>query len=125
MVHSSKSQGTLSSAVRGESPILSPRSRLIRTFLSSPSPTPKTKLKDKHVAKSTRRCSPRKSAKKLLFNDSDKKDTNVTRPSDTGYAHLIYDGENANDFSGDNASLQPATGEKKKEAKHFPMLGVI
>ncbi|BFZ01579.1 hypothetical protein BsWGS_04618 [Bradybaena similaris] len=124
VVHSSKPQGTLSSAVRGESPILSPRSRLIRTFLSSPSPTPKTKLKDKHVAKSARRCSPRKSAKKLLFSDSDKKDSNVTRPADTGYAHLIYDGENANDFSSDNGSLQPAAGEKKK-AKHFPMLGVI
>ncbi|CAG5133189.1 unnamed protein product, partial [Candidula unifasciata] len=124
MIHSSKSQGTLSSAVRGESPILSPRSRLIRTFLSSPSPTPKSKLKHKPVT-SARRCSPRKSAKKLLFNDIDKKDANITRPADVGYAHLIYDGENANDFSGGNGSLQQAAGERKEQAKNFPMLGVI
>lgn len=95
----SKSQGTLASAVRGESPILSPRSRFLKAFMSSPSPAPKSKSKNKNSVTTPVRRSSRKSVKKLVFKESSRRNTtNISRPADTEHAHLIFDGENANDF---------------------------
>ncbi|CAL1546042.1 unnamed protein product, partial [Lymnaea stagnalis] len=89
----SRSQGTLSSAVRGESPLLSPRTRLVRSFISSPSP--KSKAKDSHHSASLRR-SPRKSVKKLEFKDN--QSGSFCGRQNLHDARLIFDGENANDF---------------------------
>ncbi|KAH9500825.1 hypothetical protein Btru_073116, partial [Bulinus truncatus] len=80
----SRSQGTLSSAIRGDSPHMSPRTRFMKSFIFSPSPTRK--------AKSLLRRSPRKSSKKLDFKA-------IAGQSAAADAQLIFDGENANDFN--------------------------
>ncbi|KAK7008909.1 treslin isoform X2 [Biomphalaria glabrata] len=82
----SRSQGTLSSALRGDSPNISPKTRFIKSFFASPSP--------EHKTKSLLRRSPRKSAKRLEFKESAGRASTGTEN-----VHLIFDGENANDFN--------------------------
>ncbi|XP_012944578.1 treslin isoform X2 [Aplysia californica] len=94
---SQRAQGSLASAVRGESPLLSPGGRLMKSLMASPSPDRKAKHTYRSPSTPVRR-SPRKSVKKLDFKDcaGDVRRTPGASSSSLD-AHLIFDGENATD----------------------------
>ncbi|GFR92221.1 treslin [Elysia marginata] len=95
---SKRTHGTLASAVRGESPVLSPRSRLIKTFMSSPSPAPKFQGRLQATQAATPGRPPRRLAKKLDFSNLEASSSPRLRQPLVLDAQLIFDGENAIDF---------------------------
>ena len=121
-----KNHGSLSSAVRGESPLLSPGRRFRRSFLASPSPDRQRRsisilaspspdynsrqtrsgfTSPRHSAivnspSTPSRRSPRKPIKRLDFKDCMNNTKNTKASTSTLVdAHLIFDGENASDVT--------------------------
>lgn len=95
---STRSHGSLASAVRGESPMLSPRSRIIKSFCISPLSGEKS---DGTPLSSFRR-SPRKSAKRLIFTESTSDQQNDQVKKESINPRLVFDGENASDIQLNN-----------------------
>ncbi|RUS88518.1 hypothetical protein EGW08_003694, partial [Elysia chlorotica] len=96
---SKRTHGTLASAVRGESPALSPRTRLFKTLMPSPSPGVKSLKMEETSAATTPGRPSKRLAKRLDFSTVAATSSKKSRQPVVLDAHLVFDGENANDFN--------------------------
>ncbi|GFO14114.1 hypothetical protein PoB_004061900 [Plakobranchus ocellatus] len=96
---SRSNHGTLASAVRGESPMKSPQSRLLKSFLISPTPNPKSKGQGKTTPVKTTSRTSKRLAKKLDFSNMEVKPSSSSSQHSARDVQLIFDGENAIDFN--------------------------
>ncbi|KAK3699063.1 hypothetical protein RRG08_041626 [Elysia crispata] len=94
-----RTHGTLASAVRGESPALSPRTRLFKTLMPSPSPSPKSQRREHTLQVTTPGRPSKRLAKRLDFSNMGACSSKKSIQALTHDAQLIFDGENANDFN--------------------------
>ena len=94
-----RTHGTLASAVRGESLALSPRTRLFKTLMPSPSPGPKSQRREHTLQVTTPGRPSKRLAKRLDFSNMGACSSKKSIQPLTHDAQLIFDGENANDFN--------------------------